>query len=78
MESAQLEPPSFQTRLTVARALLNPRVRKEPVWPVVASGLFFGICALGLAAAVISTPTFSSAPGKAAPAKFTPVAEDKT
>jgi hypothetical protein len=76
MESAQLGPSTFQTRLTVARALLNPRVRKEPVWPVIASGFFFAVCALGLAAAVISTPTFQ--PGiKTEPAKFTPVVEDK-
>jgi len=74
MESAQLDRSTVQTRLTVARALLKPRVYKEPVWPVVASGFFFAVCALGLAAALISTPSFKA--GAPAPA-FKPVVEDK-
>jgi hypothetical protein len=77
MESAQLDPSTVQTRLTVARGLLKPRVKPEPVWPVIVSGFFFAACAVGLAAALITTPTFSPAPAKSVPANFKPVLEDK-
>lgn len=78
MESSQLEPSTFQTRLTVARALLNPKTRREPVWPVVASLMFFVVCLLGLAGTIITAPIAgSTTPAKAPAGKFTPVVEDK-
>ncbi|MEI7931943.1 MAG: hypothetical protein WCI21_02660, partial [Alphaproteobacteria bacterium] len=76
MESAQLDPSTFQTRIAVARGLLKPRVQPEPVWPVVASAALFAVCALGLAGAVISAPTFKAGAPAGAP-KFTPVVEGK-
>jgi hypothetical protein len=77
MESAQLDPSTFQTRMALARGLLKHHPRAEPVWPVVASAAFFAVCALGLAAALITAPTFKAGAPATAPA-FKPVIEDKT
>jgi hypothetical protein len=39
-----------------AKALLQPAVRKERIWPVLAAAFFAAICALAFAAAMITAP----------------------
>jgi hypothetical protein len=60
-------------RMDLAKALLADPRADEPAWPVVMSALFFMICALGLAVAIITTP-----PASLTPPGFTPVTPDPT
>jgi hypothetical protein len=63
MESLTFDAPTSESRLALARALLQPKVAAEPAWPALAAAALFAVSALGLAFAAVT----------AQPAEFTPV-----
>ena len=63
MESLIFDAPTQESRLAIARGLLQKKAGAEPAWPALAAAALFAVSALGLAFAVVT----------AQPAEFTPV-----